>query len=147
MRTPRRGKVRADSSRSRNLQLTADWEEASRAAAELLGEDGELPYPEPTAPPPLEGSGDGAKRKSPEPDEEEPEKAKGKKRGKKGKKPPPPPPGGPAAVPNPAAAQVSAFMSVFDPRSLQAPELPDTEGMGRILLERRKDKVREQYGV
>ncbi|CAK9781455.1 Isy1-domain-containing protein [Cutaneotrichosporon oleaginosum] len=125
-----------------------DWEEASRAAAELLGEDVALPYPEPVAPPPLEGSGEGAKRKSPEPDEDEPEtKSKGKKRGKKGKKPPPPPPGGPGSMPNPAGAQVAAFMSVFDPRSLQVPELPDTEGMGRILLERRKDKVREQYGV
>ncbi|BEI92973.1 uncharacterized protein CcaverHIS019_0506010 [Cutaneotrichosporon cavernicola] len=120
-----------------------DWEEASRAAAELLGVDAELPYPEPAAPPPLDGAGEGTKRKSPEPDEEVKE-GKGKKRGKKGKKPPPPPPGGPS---NPGAAQVALFMSVFDPRSLGAPEMPDTEGMGQILLERRKDKVREQYGV
>ncbi|GMK55806.1 hypothetical protein CspeluHIS016_0208620 [Cutaneotrichosporon spelunceum] len=124
-----------------------DWEEAVRAAAAVLGVDEDLPYPEPSAAPPLEGASEGTKRKSPEPEEQDGEgNAKGKKRGKKGKKPPPPPPP-PGGPPNPAAAQVAAFMSVFDPRSLQAPELPDTEGMGRILLERRKDKVREQYGV
>lgn len=131
--------------------LTADWEEAARAAAVLLGlpESDLPPYPEPVARAPLEGSGDGGKRKSPEPEDDDEGEAKGKKKrgGKKGKKvPPPPPPGGPTG-PNPAAAQAAAFMSVFDPQSLAAPVLPDTEGMGKILLERRKDAVREQYGV
>lgn len=136
------------------FELTSDWEEASRAAAELLGlPDSDLPpYPEPTAPPPLEGASEGSKRKSPEPEDGEEEKGKKKRGGKKGKKatapPPPPPPGGPPAGPNAAAVQAAqAFMSVFDPRSLAAPELPDTEGMGKILLERRKEAVREQYGV
>lgn len=140
--------------------LTADWEQAARAAAELLGiPDSELPpYPEPVsslseAPEGAAEGAEGGKRKSPEPegDEEEEEKGKGgkKKRGKKGKKaqvPPPPPPGGPPAQQQQQAVAAS-FLGVFDPRSLATPAMPDTEAMGKILLERRKEAVRAQYGV
>jgi hypothetical protein len=38
-------------------------------------------------------------------------------------------------------------MSVFDAASLAGPTLPSTEDMGKILLERRKAALREEYGV
>lgn len=99
--------------------------------------------------------GEASKRKSPEPEEAEPaeegsskKKGRGAKKGKKAK-------GGDTekaqdAAPAAQAAQAALaadFMSVFDPATLAAPVLPNKEELGKILLERRKDALRAEYGV
>lgn len=159
---------------SRLLLTHTDWERAVRDTAAILSLDDDAtlpPYPEPSKPPPAPAALDAdaaGKRKSPEPEEEaQPEAGSKKKKGgkaAKGKKgaaaaaaPPPPPPGGPgaqavdasavAAAQAAQAALAASFMSVFDAAALAAPVLPDHEEMGKILLERRKAALREEYGV
>jgi pre-mRNA-splicing factor ISY1 len=45
------------------------------------------------------------------------------------------------------AALARSFFSVLDPESLKAPVMPSVEEMGRVLLEVRKNALREEYGV
>lgn len=99
--------------------------------------------------------GEASKRKSPEPEDAEAaaegsskKKGRGAKKGKKAKaaegdKAPDAAPAAQAAQ----AALAADFMSVFDPASLAAPVLPSKEELGKILLERRKDALRAEYGV
>lgn len=149
----------------------ADWEQAAREAAEILalGDDAVVPFPEPSKPAaPVSGEAS-TKRKSPEPEAaaEEPAAEDTSKKSKKGGKggrgkkgaaaPPPPPPGAPAAAGGNDAAAAAAqaaqaalaasFMSVFDAATLSAPTPLSTDELGKILLERRKQALREEYGV
>ncbi|WOO76738.1 Pre-mRNA-splicing factor ISY1 [Vanrija pseudolonga] len=147
-----------------------DWEQAAREAAEILAlsDDAVVPFPEPSKPAAPAAGEASTKRKSPEPEAaaEEPaaedtskKSKKGGKggRGKKGAAPPPPPPGAPAATGGNDAAAAAAqaaqaalaasFMSVFDAATLSAPTPLSTDELGKILLERRKQALREEYGV
>lgn len=136
-----------------------DWDKAAAEAARILSvpEEVELPsYPEAKPPAaPEAGASSSSKRKSPEPEAEEEESSKkGKKGGKKGKKgkaddvPPPPPPGGPDnAAQAVQSAFAAAFGGAFDAAMLNPPAQPDQEALGQILLERRKQALREEYGV
>lgn len=133
-----------------------DWEKAAAEAARILSvpEEVELPpYPEAKPPSaPEAGASSSSKRKSPEPEEDESTAKKGKKAGKKGKKgdnvPPPPPPGGPDnAAQAVQSAFAAAFGGAFDAAMLNPPVQPDQEALGQILLERRKQALREEYGV
>lgn len=136
--------------------LTVEWEKAAREAAEILSVEVIPAYPELSKPPLAASTESSGKRKSPEPEEDDGKK-KRKSRGKKGKKdeeegdvPPPPPADAPPAAAAAHAAQAAlalSFMSVFDTASLTAPVFPDKDEMGKILLERRKAALREEYGV
>ncbi|TXT15952.1 hypothetical protein VHUM_00455 [Vanrija humicola] len=125
-----------------------DWEQAAREAAEILalGDDAVVPFPEPSKPEPVLGDAASGKRKSPEPDTSKKSKKGGKGgRGKKGAAvPPPPPPGAPSTG---AGGNDASFMSVFDAATLSAPPALSTDELGKILLERRKQALREEYGV
>lgn len=138
------------------LTLT-DWAKAARAAAETLSvaDDTTIPaYPIRNDVQASGEQGDAVKRKSPEPEGEadlEPKEKKGRG-AKKGKKSKASEASTTSRQPTQAAQAAQAalaarFMSVFDPASLAPPVLPTKDEMGKILLERRKDALRAEYGV
>ncbi|TYJ58582.1 hypothetical protein B9479_000792 [Cryptococcus floricola] len=133
-----------------------EWNEQAREAAELLGitDETSLPaYPvklpstsgeSEKAPPATKGKKAAAngksKRKAGVEEEEEAKKSKGDEVSEEGQS-------APAVQDAVAQAAAAGYLGVLDADSIKFPTLPDKEEMAKVLLEVRKQALRDEYGV